>query len=149
MHCVFEYAIQGYVDDEDIPPKARKKIALQFDLIIGNEFDGYGETVLGRKGSLVLENEQKAMLFHTSDVDKSLRVVELKKEAKGHACDRGAQGRQERRGVGVPWPPGLAGGRRGLRHRVGALGLLLQAGRRNKARRSPVAMPRPAYTRLC
>ncbi len=86
VHCVFEYAIQGYVDDKEIPPKARKKIALQFDLIIGNEFDGYGETVLGRQGSLVLENEQKAMLFHTSDVDKILRIVEKKdagKDAKG------------------------------------------------------------------
>ena len=87
VHCVFEYAIQGYVEDQNIPPKARKKIALQFDLIIGNEFDGYGETVLGRQGSLVLEDEQKAMLFHTSDVDKPLRVVEKKaskeKDAKG------------------------------------------------------------------
>ena len=78
VHCVFEYAIQGYVDDKDIPPKARKKIALQFDVILGNEFDGYGETILGRQGSLVLENEQKAMLFHTSDVNKSLRIVEKK-----------------------------------------------------------------------
>ena len=82
VHCVFEYAIQGYVDAKEVPPKARKKIALQFDMIIGNEFDGYGETVLGRKGSLVLEDERKAMLFHTSDVDKSLRVVE-KKGSKG------------------------------------------------------------------
>ena len=51
---------------------------MQFDFVIGNEFDGYGETVLGRKGSLVLEDERKAMLFHTSDVDKPLRVT-LKK----------------------------------------------------------------------
>ena len=75
VHCVFEYAIQGYVDDPSIPPKARKKIAVQFDMIIGSEFDGYGETVLGRKGSLVLEDEQKGMLFYMADVDKSLRVV--------------------------------------------------------------------------
>jgi predicted dehydrogenase len=78
VHCVFEYAIQGYVEDKDIPPKARKKIAVQFDMIIGSEFDGYGETVLGRLGSLVLENEQRPMLFRTSDVDKGLRVVEKK-----------------------------------------------------------------------
>ena len=78
VHCIFEYPIQGYVDDKTIPPKARKKIALQVDLIIGNEFDGYGETVLGRQGSLVLENEHKAMLFHTSDVDKTIRVDEKK-----------------------------------------------------------------------
>jgi len=82
VHCVFEYPIQGYVDDKDIPPKARKKIALQFDMIIGSEFDGYGETVLGRKGSLVLEDEQKAMLFYMADVDKGLRVVEKKADAK-------------------------------------------------------------------
>ena len=89
VHCIFEYAIEGYVDAEEIPPKARKKIALQFDLIIGNEFDGYGETVLGRQGSLVLENEQKAMLFHTSDVDKNLRVVEKKAARKTpRACRR-------------------------------------------------------------
>jgi predicted dehydrogenase len=92
VHCVFEYAIQGYVDDERIPPKARKKIALQFDFIIGNEFDGYGETVLGRQGSLVLENEQKAMLFHTHEISKNLRIIEKKvgtgKDAKiGPAID--------------------------------------------------------------
>ncbi len=78
VHCVFEYAIQGYVDDKDIPPKARKKIALQFDVILGNEFDGYGETILGRQGSLVLENERKAMLFRAANVNKALHVVQGK-----------------------------------------------------------------------
>jgi len=78
VHCVFEYAIEGYVDAKEIPPKARKKIALQFDMILGSDFDGYGETVLGRKGSLVLESEQKAMLFHMADVDKNLRIVPKK-----------------------------------------------------------------------
>jgi len=82
VHCVFEYAIQGYVDDMDVPPKARKKIAVQFDMMIGSEFDGYGETVLGRKGSLVLEDEQKAMLFYKADVDKRLRVVAKKPDEK-------------------------------------------------------------------
>jgi len=82
VHCIFEYAIQGYVVAKEVPPKARKKIALQFDMILGSDFDGYGEIVLGRQGSLVLEDEQRPMLFHTTDVDKSLRVVE-KKNAKG------------------------------------------------------------------
>ena len=82
VHCIFEYAIQGYVDAAEIPPKARKKIALQFDMIIGSDFDGYGETLLGRKGSLVLESERKPMLFHTSDANKSLRVTQ-KKDADG------------------------------------------------------------------
>ena len=78
VHCVFEYAIEGYVDAKEIPPKARKKIALQFDMIIGSEFDGYGETVLGAQGSLVLESEQKACSSHVADVDKSLRIIEKK-----------------------------------------------------------------------
>jgi predicted dehydrogenase len=82
VHCIFEYALQGYVDSPEVPPKARKKIALQFDMIVGSDFDGYGETVLGRKGSLVLENEQKAMLFFMADIDKTLRVVE-NKDVKG------------------------------------------------------------------
>jgi predicted dehydrogenase len=82
VHCIFEYAIQGYVDDKSIPPKARKKIAVQFDMILGSDFDGYGETVLGRKGSLVLENEQKPMLFFMADVDKQVRLIE-KKDPKG------------------------------------------------------------------
>jgi predicted dehydrogenase len=82
VHCIFEYAIQGYVDATEIPPKARKKIALQFDMIIGSDFDGYGETMLGRKGSLVLESEQRPMLFFMADVDKSLRLAE-KKDAPG------------------------------------------------------------------
>jgi len=51
-------------------------------MIIGSEFDGHGETVLGRKGSLVLESEQRPMFFHTADVDKTLRVTR-KKDAQG------------------------------------------------------------------
>ena len=83
VHCVFEYTEKDYVDFG--PPKSRKKIGMQFDFIFGNEFDGYGETVLGRKGSLVLENEQRGMLWHMSDTDKSIRVV--KKEDKKKAKD--------------------------------------------------------------
>jgi predicted dehydrogenase len=82
VHCIFEYPIQGYVDAVEIPPKARKKIAVQFDMIIGSEFDGYGETLLGRKGSLVLESERRPMLFFMADVDKGLRLA-AKKDADG------------------------------------------------------------------
>lgn len=82
VHCIFEYALQGYVDAAEIPPKARKKIALQFDMIIGSDFDGYGETILGRKGSLVLESERKPMLFFMANVDKPLRLA-AKKDADG------------------------------------------------------------------
>jgi hypothetical protein len=76
VSCVFEYPVKGYVDKG--PRKARKKIGLQFDMIVGNEFDGYGETVLGKHGSLVLDREQCGMLYRTSDVDKKIRVVPVK-----------------------------------------------------------------------
>jgi predicted dehydrogenase len=85
VHCIFEYAIQGYVEAAEIPPKARKKIALQFDMIIGSDFDGRGETVLGRKGSLVLEDEQKAMLYYMADTEKSQHILEKKAAKDGDA----------------------------------------------------------------
>ena len=100
VHCVLEYAIEGYVDAAVIPPKARKKIALQFDMILGSDFDGYGETVLGRKGSLVVEDQQKAMLFYMADVDKTLRVVE-KKPAEKKAGEKPAAEKNVPHGVPV------------------------------------------------
>ncbi|MGO9113972.1 MAG: Gfo/Idh/MocA family protein [Thermoguttaceae bacterium] len=98
VHCVLEYAIEGYVDAKEIPPKARKKIALQFDMILGSDFDGYGETVLGRKGSLVLESEQRAMLFYMADVDKNLRIVP-KKAAEKNAGEKPAVEKKESKGA--------------------------------------------------
>ena len=80
VYCVFEYPLAGYLAEG--PRKTRKKIGLQYDLIIGNQFDGYGETVLGKQGSLVLDRQQRGLLYHTSDTDKRTRVVE-KKAAKG------------------------------------------------------------------
>ena len=153
VHCVFEYAIQGYVDDKNIPPKARKKIALQFDLIIGNEFDGYGETVLGRQGSLVLENEQKAMLFHTSDVDKNLRVVEKKRWHKGvkggPAIEVPKDGKadEESQALGRL---ALQGADAGFATELEHWAFCCKPPADSKAdRRSPAATPRPASTPRC
>ncbi len=81
VHCIFEYAIDGYVDAAEILPKARKKIAMQFDMIIGSDFDGYGETLLGRKGSLALESERRPMLFFMADVNANIRLRERKDAA--------------------------------------------------------------------
>jgi predicted dehydrogenase len=78
VHCIFEYAIQGYVDAAEVPPKARKKIALQFDLQLGSDFDTYGETLLGRRGSLVVEGERRGMIYYMADSNKLLRVTQRK-----------------------------------------------------------------------
>lgn len=83
VYCVFEYQAKDYTDkgyECELPQKARKKIGLQYDLIIGNDFDGYGETVLGKTGSLVLEHEQDGLLYKMSDTDKKTRVIPKKDE---------------------------------------------------------------------
>lgn len=80
VHCIFEYPIAGYVDAAEIPPKARKKIALQFDLQIGSDFDTYGETMLGRKGSLVIEGERRGMIYYLEKENQVLRVVQKKSD---------------------------------------------------------------------
>jgi predicted dehydrogenase len=82
VYCVFEYPVKDYV--EKGPQKTRKKVGLQYDLIVGNEFDGYGETVLGKVGSLVLDREQVGLLYRTSDTDKKTRVtLPARKDAAG------------------------------------------------------------------
>ena len=40
-----------------------KKIGVTYSSINGNGFGGYGETVMGTKGTLILEREQEVMLF--------------------------------------------------------------------------------------
>ena len=82
VHCILEYAIQGYVDAKEVPPKARKKIALQFDLLLGSDFDTYGETALGRRGSLVVEGERRGMIYYMEKQNQVLRVTQ-RKDVKG------------------------------------------------------------------
>jgi predicted dehydrogenase len=92
VHCVFEYPIEGYV--EKGPPKTRKKIGLQFALINGNDFDGYGELVLGTDGTLIMDREQEAMLYKVAATNTRIRVVaRTKKDPKSKAE--------------TPMPPGL------------------------------------------
>jgi predicted dehydrogenase len=72
-YCVLEFPIEGYV--EKGPPKTRKKIGFQFAVTKGNDFDGYGETILGTEGTLVLEREQEAILYKVAATTTKLRVV--------------------------------------------------------------------------
>ena len=56
----------NYPSPDGVPPyadDANKKIVVTYSSINGNGFGGYGEIVMGTKGTLVLEREQEAMLY--------------------------------------------------------------------------------------
>ena len=76
VYCVVEFPAPGY--DRDDPNKAKKKIGVQYASINGNGFGGYGETVFGTEGTLLLETEKDALLYRTQSTDKKTRVVVAK-----------------------------------------------------------------------
>ncbi|MFV1965431.1 MAG: Gfo/Idh/MocA family protein [Pirellulaceae bacterium] len=64
--------VPGYEKDPN------KKIVVTYSSINGNGFGGYGEIVLGTKGTLVLEREQDVMLYKTSDTASKISVKDDK-----------------------------------------------------------------------
>jgi hypothetical protein len=75
VYCVYEFPGPEYKSDPN------KKIGVVYSSINGNGFGGYGETVLGTKGTLILEREQEVMLF-SSDAPTTTSVT-VSKSAKG------------------------------------------------------------------
>jgi predicted dehydrogenase len=80
VYCIFEFPAPGYKAED--PLACRKKIGVQYASINGNGFGGYGETVFGTEGTLVLETEKDAMLFKTHDVSSKTRAVAAKAKDK-------------------------------------------------------------------
>jgi predicted dehydrogenase len=76
VFCVFEFPAPGY-DPKD-PIASQKKIGVQYASINGNGFGGYGETVLGTDGTLVLETEKEPMLYKTHETTSKTKVVTAK-----------------------------------------------------------------------
>ena len=70
--CMYEYPAPGYEDDKN------KKIVVTYSSINGNGFGGYGEVVLGTKGTLVLEQERDVMLYKDSAKDTRVTVAKAK-----------------------------------------------------------------------
>jgi predicted dehydrogenase len=68
VYCMYEYPAPGYDDDPN------KKIVVTYSSINGNGFGGYGEVVLGTKGTLILENERDVMLYKDSSRDTRVTV---------------------------------------------------------------------------
>ena len=51
VYCMFEFPAQGFETDPN------KKVVVTYSSINGNGFGGYGEVVMGTKGTLILERE--------------------------------------------------------------------------------------------
>ncbi len=60
VYCIFEFPAEAYAEDPN------KKICVTYSSINGNGFGGYGEVVMGTKGTLILEREQDVMLYKGS-----------------------------------------------------------------------------------
>jgi predicted dehydrogenase len=73
VYCIIEFPAPGYNAAD--PIASRKRIGVQYASINGNGFGGYGETVFGTEGTLVLETEREAMLFKGSDTAGKTKVV--------------------------------------------------------------------------
>ena len=76
VFCIFEFPHPQY-DPKDEQCK-KKKIGVQYSSINGNGFGGYGETVYGTEGTLILEREQEGMLYKIAATDKKTKVVAQK-----------------------------------------------------------------------
>ncbi len=75
------------IDPYSVDPN--KKIVVTYSTINGNGFGGYGEIVMGTKGTLILEKEQEIMLYADSDTSSSVGV---KAAGGGYALDTQASG---------------------------------------------------------
>ncbi len=85
-----------------------KTIGVTYSSINGNGFGGYGETVLGTKGTLILEREQEVMLFKDADHhDQGHRGQGQgrRADARHHRQRRRPGGRQSARRPSKPGPP--------------------------------------------
>ena len=98
VYCMFEFPGPGYDPKYDVgywdpinkagfDPKAKmgsgveayskdpnKKIVVSYSSIMGNGYGGYGEVVMGSKGTLLLEREKEVMLYAGSNTSSSVKV---------------------------------------------------------------------------
>ncbi len=99
VYCTFEFPGPGYDPHEDpefygyadpitgidatkgIPSYAQdpnKRVVVTYSTINGNSYGGYGEVVMGTKGTLVLDREQEVMLYKDSDTSSRISVSDDK-----------------------------------------------------------------------
>lgn len=76
VHCNFEFPAAGY-DPADEANKQKKTI-VSYSSINGNPFGGYGEVVMGTKGTIILDLEQDYYLIPTDGASTFVDVVKAK-----------------------------------------------------------------------
>jgi predicted dehydrogenase len=88
VYCVFEFPAPGYRDPEkpDRILDPDKKIGVQYSSINGNGFGGYGETVFGTEGTLLLETEKDVLLFKGAEVNGKTKVTLGKRPGRAEAA---------------------------------------------------------------
>ena len=106
VYCMLEFPAPGYEEAFDVgyadfgtgvgkaavpsyEKDDNKKIVVTYSSINGNGFGGYGEVVMGTKGTLVLEKEKEMMLFKGSS---TTTKVGVKTDAGGPTLDTQASG---------------------------------------------------------
>ena len=108
VYCMFEFPgpgyeakfdpgyrdpVANYPDPENGIPSydndKNKKIVVTYSSINGNGFGGYGEIVMGTRGTLVLEKEQEQFLYRNSD---TASRVTVKKTDDGAVLDTTSSG---------------------------------------------------------
>lgn len=75
--------LAGYETDPN------KKVVVTYSSINGNGFGGWGEVVLGSKGTLVLDKETDVLLYRNSDTSSKVGVA---KQEGGYVLDTSASG---------------------------------------------------------
>ena len=74
-----------------------KKIVVTYSSINGNGYGGYGEIVFGTKGTLILEQEQDAMLFKGSDTTTRIEVKQTGRQGRRWTPTKRAAARPSRK----------------------------------------------------
>jgi predicted dehydrogenase len=101
VYCIYEFPGPDYSPTD--PKNKEKKIGVTYSSINGNGFGGYGEVVLGTKGTLILEKEADVMLYKDSDMSTKVGV-EMKAKG-GPTLDTQASGGQEVAKMALSGPP--------------------------------------------
>lgn len=77
VYCMFEFPGKGcFKGDSHEVADPSKKVYVTYSSINGNGYGGYGEVVFGTEGTLILEQEQEAMLFKGSSTTTQIEVKE-------------------------------------------------------------------------
>lgn len=75
--------VRGYDQDPN------KKVVVTYSTINGNGFGGWGEVVMGTKGTLILDSEIDVMLYRNSDTSAKVGVAQ---KSGGYVLDTSASG---------------------------------------------------------